>query len=61
LKKLYSKDWNHIVLTGKLVEHIPSKETDSLTMQLAMERLYEINNLKRELSKDVLEAIDETS
>ena len=48
-------------ITGKVVEHIQPKETDFFTEQFAMERLYKINDLERKLSKDVLEAIDQTS
>ena len=48
-------------LTGKITEYIPPKETDFFTEQFAMNRLYEINGLEKTLSRDVLEAIDQTS
>lgn len=47
--------------TGKIVEQIPRKETKFLTERCAMKRLYEINNLEEGLSKEVLEAIDQTA
>jgi hypothetical protein len=47
--------------TGKIVEHIPPKETEFFTEQFAMKRLYEINELNKNPSREVLEAIDQTA
>jgi uncharacterized FlaG/YvyC family protein len=47
--------------TGKVIEHIPPKETDFFTEQFAMERLHKMNDLERVLSKEVLESIDQIS
>ena len=54
---------NYIIFdytTGKIVEQVPMRDTKFDTERFAMKRLYEVNGLEGNLSREVLEAIDQT-
>jgi hypothetical protein len=45
---------------GKIIEEIPDQKRESLTEQLAIDKLHKINGLERSISEEMKKLIDET-